>query len=172
MGDLEVMTLVDSKPTAGMIVARYVLIALTALCVGGMFLIPVIFMMPAVILGIITYFVITGQRIEYEYTYYDGELRIAKIKAKRKRKELVRADIDDVLVLAPEGSDALRPYSNQNPNAERCKVLNYSSHVKGNPYYVLVYRKDKEVRKVYFEPEEKIVQGMRSRDMRKVTLAK
>lgn len=151
-----------------MVVAKYAMIAVTVLCVAGALLVPYVFMVPMILSAVVCYFVVTGQKIEYEYTYYDGEIRMAKIKDKRKRKELVAAEMEDIMIMAPRGSEALRPYSSQNPNAEKYKVLDYTSHVKGTPCYVLVYRKEKEIRKVFFEPEEKLVKAMRSRDMRKI----
>ena len=64
--------------------------------------------------AIIWYFQAFRSDIEYEYTYYDGEFRFARIKAKRKRKGLGRVQMEDVLALAPKGTRSVYKYENDN----------------------------------------------------------
>ena len=81
----------------------------------------VVWFVPAIIFAIIWYFQAFRSDIEYEYTYYDGEFRFARIKAKRKRKGLGRVQMEDVLALAPKGDRSVYKYENDNSLA--CKDL-------------------------------------------------
>lgn len=49
---------------------------------------PFIFLIPGIAFALVWYFQAFRSDIEYEYTYYDGELRFARIKAKSKRKAI------------------------------------------------------------------------------------
>ncbi len=61
---------------------------LTCLClVLSMFVSPVMFLVPTIIFGVIWYLFAFRSEVEYEYTYYDGDLRFAKIRNKAKRKK-------------------------------------------------------------------------------------
>ena len=51
---------------------------------------PFIFLIPGIAFALVWYFQAFRSDIEYEYTYYDGELRFARIKAKSKRKAACR----------------------------------------------------------------------------------
>lgn len=54
----------------------------------------------------------TGRNIEFEYTYYDGDLRIAMIINKAKRKNIVSIDMEDVIIIAPRGDRSIYKYEN------------------------------------------------------------
>ena len=60
---------------------------------------PFIFLIPGIAFALVWYFQAFRSDIEYEYTYYDGELRFARIKAKSKRKAIGSVQMDDVCLL-------------------------------------------------------------------------
>lgn len=165
MFDMEIWTLVKSKPTPKMLLGRYLLVVL--LVFSGCFIIvsPLFFLLTTVILAIILRLVVVGQRIEYEYSFYDGDIRIAKIKDKRKRKELLHLVGDDIILVAPEDHEALRAY--ENPNATYT-VMDASSHEKEYEAYILVCKNRKEICKVRFEPDERFLAAMKEKCPRKV----
>ncbi len=49
---------------------------------------------------------------EYEYTYYDGDIRIAKIKNKARRKNILNVNMGDIMMLAPAGDRGIYKYEN------------------------------------------------------------
>ena len=61
--------------------------------------------------------------VEYEYQFTNGEIDIEKIIEMKKRSKVVTFNIKEVGLLAPEGSDAVKDYSNK----PKCysKVLSY-----------------------------------------------
>lgn len=63
------------------------------LCTGILF---------AVVFGLIAYLMIMAQNTEFEYSYFDGELRFAKIKNKSRRKRLGIYSMESVAAIAPQ----------------------------------------------------------------------
>ena len=91
-----------------------------------------------------------------EYTYYDGEFRFARIKAKRKRKGLGRVQMEDVLALAPKGDRSVYKYENDNSLA--CKDL--TSGESGTKIYELVFKGEKGINRYEFEPDEEMLDAV------------
>ena len=86
---------------------------LTCLClVLSMLASPVIFLAPTIIFGVIWYLLAFRSEVEYENTYYDGDLRFAKIRNKAKRKKIAYLSMDDVLAIAPKGDRSIYKYEN------------------------------------------------------------
>lgn len=116
----------------------------------------ILFAVPAIIFAIIWYFQAFRSDIEYEYTYYDGEFRFARIKAKRKRKGLGRVQMEDVLALAPKGDRSVYKYENDNSLA--CKDL--TSGESGTKIYELVFKGEKGINRYEFEPDEEMLDAV------------
>ena len=79
---MEVFTLIARKKNVALVFVSYLLVALAAIslltiCIG--FAPGILF---AVVFGLIAYLMIMAQNTEFEYSYFDGELRFAKIKNK------------------------------------------------------------------------------------------
>ncbi len=91
-----------------------------------------------------------------EYTYYDGEFRFARIKAKRKRKGLGRVQMEDVLALTPKGDRSVYKYENDNSLA--CKDL--TSGGSGTKIYELVFKGEKGINRYEFEPDEEMLDAV------------
>ncbi|MBU3190043.1 DUF6106 family protein [Clostridium bowmanii] len=51
--------------------------------------------------------------VEYEYQFTNGEIDIEKIFEMKKRKKFISFNIKEVTLLAPEGSAAVKDYSNK-----------------------------------------------------------
>ena len=85
----EKLVIVPKKTTGGHKAGMIAFFVLTCLClVLSMFVSPVIFLVPTIIFGVIWYLFAFRSEVEYEYTYYDGDLRFAKIRNKAKRKKI------------------------------------------------------------------------------------
>ena len=84
----EKLVIVPKKTTGGHKAGMIAFFVLTCLClVLSMFVSPVMFLVPTIIFGVIWYLFAFRSEVEYEYTYYDGDLRFAKIRNKAKRKK-------------------------------------------------------------------------------------
>lgn len=109
----EKLVIVPKKTTGGHKAGMIAFFVLTCLClVLSMFVSPVMFLVPTIIFGVIWYLFAFRSEVEYEYTYYDGDLRFAKIRNKAKRKKIAYLSMDDVLTIAPKGDRSIYKYEN------------------------------------------------------------
>ena len=90
----------------------------------------------AVVFGLIAYLMIMAQNTEFEYSYFDGELRFAKIKNKSRRKRLGIYSMESVAAIAPAGDRSVYNYENGN----EIKKIDYTSGQKDVPYYDIVIK--------------------------------
>ena len=108
-------------------------------------------------------FIFNRLKVEFEYTYFSGDLDIDKIFNMQSRKRVLSVKVKEIDVLAPTGSDALRGY-------QELKCLDCSTHeVHNKTYEMVVPYKGQKVR-VRFEPNEKILNGIKLLEPRKVIL--
>ena len=73
------------------------------------------------IFGVLFYFITFRSNKEYECSYFDGEVRFAKIMNKSRRKRLVVYSMDEVSQIAPAGDRSVYRYETDNT----VKVLDY-----------------------------------------------
>ena len=85
------------RRTVGKKIFDVALFAVTCVFIILAMVVPVFFIVPAAIGGTLWYFLSFHSDIEYEYIYYDGEFRFAKIRAKSKRKNLGEVQMEDVI---------------------------------------------------------------------------
>ena len=118
---------------------------------------PALFFVPALIFTFVWIWQNFYANVEYEYTYYDGELRLAKITNKAKRKNLVAVNMEDVLAIAPRGDRSVYKYEND-------KALKYKDFTSGNnsaKVYELVFKGEKDMCRYEFEPDEEMLDAIR-----------
>ena len=132
---MEVFTLIARKKNVALVFVSYLLVALAAIslltiCIG--FAPGILF---AVVFGLIAYLMIMAQNTEFEYSYFDGELRFAKIKNKSRRKRLGIYSMESVAI-APAGDRSVYNYENGN----EFKKIDYTSGQKDVPYYDIVIK--------------------------------
>lgn len=120
---------------------------------------------PAVILLIVDGIFLPRLALEFEYLYVSGELTIDKIMGKTKRKNCFAVEMEKVECVAPEGSDKLLDYRNM-----KCVEQDYTSRKEGTKPYICIFHGDKELWRVKFEPNVKMVEMMRQTSPRKVTI--
>ena len=121
------------------------------------FLSPALFFVPALIFTFIWIWQNFYANVEYEYTYYDGELRLAKITNKAKRKNLVAVNMEDVLAIAPRGDRSVYKYENDNA----LKYKDFTSGEKSAKVYELVFKGEKNMCRYEFEPDEEMLDAIR-----------
>ena len=165
MSVFENTTMITQKKTpARWAVEILVLAAAIAMTVVMVLIDPFIFFFPALLLYIGFYFVHKYNYIEYEYTWIEGQLDIDRIYAKSRRKNVAKIEVEDLLVIAPEGS---RDVSNYERDSS-VSVKDCSTRLPENKKYVAVYKDDKGTHRIIFEPEENILDLISIRNPRKV----
>lgn len=150
----------NAKSIGIIVLTVFMLFCLPALCIALAYIIQAYFIyigLFVLIIGIyLAWYIITSQRVEFEYSVNGGMLDIAKIVSKRKRKRLARIDIKEI--------DLFCKF-----NDKRIQEKNYAKQ-----FYVAEDPKDKEntYAAVYsdpargrcllvFTPNEKIREGMK-----------
>jgi len=97
------------------------------------------------------------KQMEFEYSYFDGEFRFAKIFNKQKRKDLRGYNVEDVIIIAPEGDRSLHNYE-KNPQV---KTRDLSSGYKNEgKVYCLVAKTEERYEMTKFEPDEKYLDAV------------
>ena len=92
------------------------------------------------IFGVLFYFITFRSNKEYECSYFDGEVRFAKIMNKSRRYE----------------------------TDHTVKVLDYTSQVKDQPYYEMVIQKEGDTYLIKFEPDDKYLDAVQVKYAQKV----
>ena len=152
---LEVYVLVEKQKTLLMKI-------LTVVC----FVIGAYFMY-ATLVGLIIFFAIAvpflalgwflkDRSLEYEYSYFDGDFRFAKIISKQKRKELIGYDIENIVVIAPKDDRSVYQYIN-NPQIQSRDL---TSGCKDAKVYAMVAKVEDGMHLTYFEPDEKYLDAV------------
>ncbi len=146
----EQLIFVPKKVSTVKKVLNMVWFILACVCfLGAIFITPVIFAIPAIGLTVLWVFQQFFSNIEYEYTYYDGDLKFAKIKNKAKRKRIAALQMDDVLQIAPKGDRSIYKY--ENDTTVKCKDL--TSGNADAKVYVVVAKSESAITRFEFEPD-------------------
>lgn len=152
----EKLVIVPKIKTTGKKIVNIALFVITCLLIVCAMIAPLLFIIPALILAVIWYFVCFRSDIEYEYTYYDGDLRFARIKAKRKRKGMGNIQMEDVISIAPKGDRSVYKYENDNNLV--CK--NLTSGRPDTKVYELIFKGEKGICRYEFEPDEDMLDAI------------
>lgn len=130
----------------------YLMISLDVLCFLLAFITPIALLFALLFMAL--WYVFQGRACtEYEYSYFDGEVRFAKIISMRKRKSLGEIDMAAVEKIAPAGHDSVAHYEKDS----RVKIKDYTSRKSGVPYYELVARYDGNVTLFKLELDDKFI---------------
>lgn len=101
---------------------------------------------------------------EYEYSYFDGEIRFAKIMNKSRRKRLGIYQMGDVLMIAPVGDRSINRYENDS----MIRVKDYSSRNKEHTVYEAVVQREGDIRLIKFEPDDEFLDAVEVKYKQKV----
>jgi len=164
MNESYVEVAVKKKETAGTLATRVGLIVLAIISfLLSMTSTVMLLVAAAVIIAI--FYLFPRLSLEYEYVYCDGQLDFDKIMGKASRKNAMKIDFDNVVVMAPSKSHALDGYAHS-----QVKVKDFTSRNHNGNYYVLVVKAGETTSKIYFEPTEKMITIIKSKYPRKVEL--
>lgn len=151
---MEVYVLVErNKNIVFKILQVLLLVASGISALLGMF--AIIFLPIALIAGGLGFFILT-RNYEFEYSYFDGEVRFAKIINKSSRKNLKSYSMDDVYTIAPSGDRSVYHYENE----EKLKTHDYTSKNKDEKVYVMIVKGKEGLEMVKFEPDEKYLDAI------------
>ena len=132
----------------------YLLFGLACLSFIAASVFPVLYV-TAVGFGIAGYFFKRTIDQEFDYSYYDGELRVDRVASQSSRKHLKTFKTEKIEILAPVGSARLRNFGHRNVS-----LLNYSgiSYAEGSELYVMYYNHQY---KVLLTLSEKMVKALK-----------
>ncbi len=136
-----------------------------AIIVGILFmLIGSYFAIAGVILIAAMIFLFPKLNMEYEYVFVDGQIDFDRITGGSRRKTILRVDLEQAEIIAPEGSHALDSYNN-NTQLEK---KDFSSGDKNIKAYVIIVNKNEKRYRIAFEPSEKMLSMIKQKYPRKL----
>lgn len=141
-----------------------------ALCIGGIYTLFLIGSLGVIIECLLIYlstWIFKRTDVEIEYCYLSGECQFDKIFSRSKRKGCGKLEVNKMEIMALEGSKELDSFEKEN-----YRVRNFSSLEKNARKYVAFVRKDSELIKVIFEPNDEILESMQMMAPRKVLISK
>ena len=145
----EVYVLVEKKkPT----ILRF--LAIFCLVLGGVSMlataIGLYIFMPFAVVGLLLGWFLHTRNYEYEYSFFDDEIRFAKIINKSRRKKIPGYKMAEVIAIAPKGDERV-----QHQEKDRsAKVINLCSGFSDRKIYVIAAKGQDGIELVYFEPDE------------------
>lgn len=165
MGDMyrEILVKRESGMMKKMLKNAIPVIAVLFLLMGAV--IP-LFLVGAVVFGVLAYFVAPKLEVEYEYLYVNGELDIDAIYSRQKRKRIGSYDMAELEILAPENSHAIDSYRNN----RNLKIKDYTSGTGKEKNYMLVFNHNQGQQAIKAELDEIILADIRRIAPRKVNL--
>lgn len=162
----EILVIVPKKTSGGKKILNMVWFILACLMfVGATFIAPIIFLVPAVGFALLWYFQTFRMDTEWEYTYYDGDLKFARIRAKSRRKNLANIHMDDVIAIAPRGDRSIYKYETDSSVTYK----NLTSGVEGAKVYAVIFKGEKGILRYEFEPDEEMLDAIMVKYARIVT---
>ncbi|HHV12547.1 MAG TPA: hypothetical protein GXX75_19925 [Clostridiales bacterium] len=134
-----------------------IIVGVLLLLVGSYFAIAGVILIAAMI------FLFPRLNVEYEYIFVDGQIDFDRITGGSRRKTILRIDLEQAEIIAPEGSHALDGYNNM--QLEKKDFSSGDKNVK--PYIVIVNKNEKKYR-IAFEPNEKMLSMIKQKSPRKL----
>mgnify|MGYP007025035371 CR=1 FL=1 len=160
---MEVYVLVPVRKTTGAKIVGTIMLVLAVVSLLAACLTRGITLPIAVVCGIV-WFVLMGNSKEFEYSYFDGEVRFAKVLNKNRRKSLGSYSMDDVIQIAPAGDRSVSQYEREG----NVKVIDYTSHDKAAGYYDMILKKEGDTLLIKFEPDDKYLEAVEYKYRQKV----
>ena len=161
MTDTFVEQLVKRRATLETALKKAALVSVTLFAAFMALAFP-IFLLVTIGLIILDSFLFKRMNLEFEYSYFNGELDVDKIFNRSSRKRVFSTDIKKMEVLAPVGADNLGGY-------QRLKVYDFTSKNADSKVYEMVTTYRGELVRVWFEPNENMLEAIRNIAPRKVT---
>ena len=153
---------VKRKDTMSTMALRFLLIA--GIVVGALLLfLGGIFGIVGVILIVGLVYLYPKLNVDYEYVFVDGQLDFDKITGKAKRKTILRLDMEQMEIIAPENSHALDGYTHV-----QYEKKDFTSRSKEGKNYIIIASQAEKRYRIAFEPTEKMLTMMKQKSPRKI----
>ncbi len=110
------------------------------------------------------YFLYPMFDIAYEYVFVDGQIDFDKISGGEKRKNMLRIDLDNIEVMAPQNSHRLDSYRNQ----QGFEKKDFTSNTPDGNVYCIYMSHNSGKLAIFFEPDQKMIDYSRQKAPRKV----
>lgn len=136
----------------------FVGVLLVLLGAGGLFSVV------GIAIIVVLVFLFPRLNMEYEYVYVDGQIDFDRITGKAKRKTALRIDMEQVEIIAPEGSHALDGYKNMT-----LENKDFTSGDKSVKPYIIIGKVSGKTYRIAFEPTEKMLTMMKQKSPRKIS---
>ncbi len=114
------------------------------------------FFVPTAVFGIILGYFFYTRNYEYEYSFFDDDVRFAKIINKSSRKKLPGYKMSDVIAIAPAGDPSVEQYENDS----KAKIRRLNSGFQNAKVFVMAAKGEKGLELVYFEPDDKYLDAV------------
>ncbi len=144
-------------------VLKYIIYILTGASAVGFIAGNWLFLVPLAAFGLMSFLVVPGFDLEFEYLYLDREITIDKIMSKQKRKTVRTLELSKMEYICPINSHQLNPYKSRN-----MKISDYSSKDPNASVWVLVYKEKSEEELIGLEPNEEFIKAIKNLYPRKV----
>lgn len=131
--------------------------------VMGLFFGKMLFIILALILMGLGYYLLPRLNVEWEYVFCDGQLDFDRISGGAKRKTMLRVDFDHLVIAAPKNSHALDGYRHNG-----VLVKDFTSLEEGKNVYGMVITGSEQNQMIFFEPSEKMIAAMKQKAPRKI----
>lgn len=122
------------------------------------------FTMIGAILVVVLFLLFPRLNVEYEYVFVDGQIDFDRITGKSRRKTMFRIDMEQVDIVAQEGSHALDGYT-----YVKCEIKDFSSGNRDSKPYIIIANKDSKKYRIAFEPNENMLTMMKQKSPRKIS---
>lgn len=166
MGDTYIEYMVKRKTPFYLIIAKWLLIIFDATIIAASLLLGTLGVIPmiiGVIIGIGIYFLVRRWDLEFEYIYQNGELVIDKIMSKAARKRACTIDLQSMEMMF-KGTDHAEARAYRD-----LKVKNFTTGCNKDNIYTIVICGTTNY-KIYFEPNQEIIEAIRLMAPRKVLI--
>ena len=153
--------------TAGLTLTKFGIIAVGVVALlFGLFTATGIITFIGVAALVALYFLLPMFNVEWEYIFCDGQIDFDRISGGEKRKTMLKIDMDNIDIMAPEKSHELDGYNNQ----QNLTVKDFSSKVADARRYCIFLNKEGQKIKIIFEPSDTMIEYARQKSPRKVSM--
>lgn len=152
---VEVYVLVEKKKSVFLTIFSVFFYVMGGISFLALFLGMDLLLIPA-ILGFLLGWFLQTRNYEYEYSYFDGDVRFAKIINKANRKKLPGYKMSEVLAIAPSGDASVAQYENDS----KAKIRRLQSGYPDRKLYVMAAKGQNGPELVYFEPDDKYLDAV------------
>lgn len=156
MNETYVEWLVEKKPSPYDNLIRIAAYTATLVFFAAGLFFSVFFLIPAAAFAAGCFFFLPRLNVEYEYLYLNRSLSVDIIYSKEKRRNIAEYDLDKMEILAEEGAPVLDNYRDQ-----AFKIRDFSSRDLKERHFVMVIRDGKNMQKVIFEPDQRIIDAVK-----------